>query len=148
MTTTIVQWGTPEPSGGHYCFNITVGVANNARFIPTGIVKPSGYIFSAWCFETRFHANPTTGSAIDLYHTPLLGETLTSHGSGIDPPANTYVGSFGVYPTSNSGQILPLMNIVNTPFDFLPVIKNRTGQTIPANSGTLKCWFYNEKLTN
>lgn len=140
-----VTWGTPETP--HIALQINSAVANNARFLG-GALNPSGYLYSAWQLDTRFHVSPSAGGSVDLYLIPTLdGNNYVTGELGITPPATVYVGSFPTYMNANSGMSVPLVNVSISPFTVKPMLINSTGQTIPANSGTLTVVLYNENIS-
>lgn len=142
----IISWGTPVPSAGHLALQVTAPLVNNGRWLAPPL-NPSGYIYSAWCFDCNFATSPTAGGGVDLYLVPALdGTNYGLGGSGVDPSNNNFLVSFPTVMIANSGQKLTAYNVLLNPFTCVPVIKNRTGQTIPTSSGVLTAWFYNEKI--
>lgn len=137
-----VSWGTPQAP--HGALFVTSALANGGRQLG-GAINPSGYILSSWEFNTNFHLSPTSGGTVDLYMVPTIDDTNYDTGdAGVDAPATTFMGSFPLVMIPNSGQRIPLLNIPTIPMSFKPLIKNSSGQTIPASSGTLTVRFYNE----
>jgi hypothetical protein len=140
----IVSWGTPEAP--HGALFVTTGLSNNINQVGESL-NPSGYIYSSWEFNTSFHVSPSNGGSVDLYLIPSIDDVNYSAGAtAITPPVTTFVGSFPLYPNANSGMRIPLVNIPTSPLLMKPAIRNSSGQTIPANSGTLTVRFYNEKI--
>jgi hypothetical protein len=141
---TSVKWGTPEAP--HVALQVTTALANNGRQLG-GAITPSGYVYSSWEFNAQFHVSPSANSSIELYLVPTIdGSNYSSGAEAVDAPLTTLVGAFPLYPNANSGMRIPLMNLLTVPMSFKPLIKNLSGQTIPANSGTLTVRFYNEDI--
>lgn len=138
----IVQWGTPQAP--HGALFVTSALTNNSRQLG-GMITPSGYMYASWEWNGNFHVSPTAGGSIDLYTIPTIDDTNYETGdAGVDGPATTYIGSFPLIMINNSGQRIPIINVPTIPMNFKPLIKNSSGQTVPANSGTLTVRFYNE----
>lgn len=139
-----VKWGTLETP--HLALSVTTALANNGRQLGEAIT-PSGYIYSAYMFESKYHVAPDANASVELFALPAVnGSTYADGNAGVEPPINTLIGVFPVYGLANSGQVAVLTNIPTVPFPFKPLIKNRTGQTIPASSGTLTIRLYNEAV--
>lgn len=137
-----VSWGTK--TGLHQALSVSTALANNGQQLG-GQVNPSGYLYSAWEFFMQYHTAPTAGGSIELYAVPTLDDTNYTIGDGTVPPAGSdLIGIFPTYQNANSGMRVPIMNVVNAPLLFKPLIINKSGQTIPASSGTLNVTFYNQ----
>lgn len=139
-----LKWGTPEAP--HIALQVTSDLANNARKLG-GAITPSGYRYASWEFNTQLHTAPTNVGSVELYLIPAIDGTNYAEGSeGVDGSMNAFVGIFPLYPNANSGMRVPLTNLTTVPMNFKPLIKNISGQTIPANSGVLTVRFYNEDI--
>lgn len=139
-----VSWKTPE--GPHAALIVTSALANNVNQVG-GTLNPSGYLYSSWDFNTQFHVSPSNGGSVDLYLVPSIDDSnFANVGAAVTPPATTFIGSFPLYPNANSGMRISLVNVPISPLLIKPVIKNSSGQSIPANSGTLTVRLYGEKI--
>ena len=139
-----VNWGTP--AAPHQALSVTSALANTGNQVGAAL-NPSGYIYSAWEFNTSFHVSPTTNGSVDLYLIPAVDGTNYANGAeAVTPPATAFVGSFPLYPNANSGMRIPIINVPISPLLIKPAIKNSSGQTIPANSGILTVRLYNEQV--
>lgn len=140
------QWATPNSP--HTAITITDNLANDARKLGAQLI-PSGYIFSAWELNLPSGTNsaPTTPYSVDLYGVTTLDNSVYAVGdSGVVPQGQQYICSFTLYPHANSGQILHQVDVPVSPFRFIPVLHNKTGVIIGANSCTLKVSFYNRQI--
>jgi hypothetical protein len=140
----VVSWNTMEAP--HIALQVTSALSNNVNQLG-GTLNPSGYLYGSWEFNTNFHVSPSVGGSIDLYLVPSIDDTNYSNGgTAVTPPVTTFVGSFPLYMNANSGQRIPIYNIPMAPLSVKPLIRNSSGQTIPANSGILTVRLYSEKI--
>jgi hypothetical protein len=140
----VVSWNTMQAP--HIALQVTSALANNINQLG-GALNPSGFLYGSWEFFSQYHVAPTNGGSIDLYLVPAIDDTNYANGDvAVTPPGTTFVGSFPLYSNANSGQRIPIFNVPMTPLTVKPLIKNSSGQTIPANSGTLTVRLYSEKV--
>ena len=138
-----VSWGTPAPLGMHPAISGVASITNNSRQLGATI-NPSGYLYSAWQFFSQYSLAPT--GSIELYAVPSLdnGTTFNTGDANVDPSFNNLIGVFTLWGNANSGMTSSVLNVVNSPLLFKPMLINRSGSTIPANSGALSVVFYNQ----
>lgn len=140
----VVSWNTPEAP--HLALSVSSALANNVNQVGNSL-NPSGYLYSAWEFDTKFHVSPSNGGSVELYLVPSIdGSNFADVGVAVTPPATTFVGAFPLYPNANSGMKVQLVNVPISPLLVKPVIRNLSGQSIPASSGTLTVRLYSEKI--
>jgi hypothetical protein len=131
----------------HIALSGTATIGNNTNLLGSTL-NPSGFMFSTWDLFCQFHVAPTAGGYVDLYLLPSVDDiTFSAGGTSVTPPSTAYIGTFPTFQNANSGMHLPLVNIPLTPLQVKPLIRNVSGQTIPANSGTLTVRLYNEVVS-
>jgi hypothetical protein len=144
MSSTTIQWGTPETS--HIALRVTSDTQANNNVIG-GILNPSGYLYASCDFNTRFYVAPSGNGSVDLYLVPAIdGNNYTTGDNIIVPPNTCFVGSLPIYQNANSGMIISLLNIPISPLLVKPLIRNSTSSTIPANSGVLTFRLYKQQI--